>query len=210
MLACQEDPGVGLAAELAGLSAGHASSGSSGGMPAWLAAAIAVPAAVLAAASAAFLMHRHRRRRQRAAAAAGGAKGGDETAPLTPRGSKMGRMESGELRDKPSSPDIVAAATAAGGGGASDARQLPHQQQLPGSRGVFGQDSAGSTHSRGSTGGPITPAHGGGSMGPMTPEQLLAAAGDRLWRARQAPCPASLCVLLLLARQEAKPCTHHS
>lgn len=104
-ISCIEDAGVGLAAELQAQSVlPSIASSSSGGMPSWVPAVIAVPVALalVAATAAAFLVLRRRRRRHREAAGAAPAKPAssteEEKVPLTPRSGKMDRMESGELK----------------------------------------------------------------------------------------------------------------
>lgn len=164
VVSCQEDPGVGLAAELEarGRMVPATANSGGGGMPAWLAAAIAVPAALLAAAGGAALVVRRRRRRRRAASAGTVA----SLPPSTPRSTKMGRMESGELSSK-LCPDEPAPASAAG-------RSSDEQQPRVGSRS--------SRHTAGSTGTQLM-ASGGTLL--STPERgEVRREHEVLWRAR--------------------------
>ena len=111
VIQCVEDPGLGLAAELlqrqaltntsapAAVSSDNGSSSSSGGGggTAWVPIVIAVTAAVALAAAAAgavLVWRRGRRRKQRIEAVRLA-----PAVPLTSRGAKMDRMESGDLDD---------------------------------------------------------------------------------------------------------------
>jgi hypothetical protein len=98
---CQEDPEVGLASELqaegALLPGQSPAGGSSGGVATWVLVVTGVVAALLlSVAGVALVLLRHRRRRSGPRLSPGG---GDKLAsgPSTPRGSKMNKMESGEL-----------------------------------------------------------------------------------------------------------------
>ncbi|PRW58809.1 kinase [Chlorella sorokiniana] len=129
-ISCIEDAGVGLAAELQAQHALPPNSSSSGGLPGWVPAVIAVPVGLLLAAAAmAGVILQRRRRRRRAATRLVPAKATtvaaeEERAPLTPRTGKMDRMESGELKgklpfDSVAGSDVVAASPAGTAGPAS-------------------------------------------------------------------------------------------
>ena len=106
---CQEDPEVGLAAELqsqgalftapgpaAESSMGGSSSGGDGGVPTWMPIVAGVVAALLlSAAGVAFVLLRRRRRAAARLVPAGGAK--VAATPTTPRGPKLNKMETGDL-----------------------------------------------------------------------------------------------------------------
>lgn len=179
---------MGLAAELQALNVlPYNTSSSSGGMPSWVPAVIAVPVAlaVVAATAAAFLALRRRRRRHQEAAGAAPAgatsAAEEERVPLTPRSGKMDRMESGELKSSLQFDAVAGADVAASPAGPAG----PASPML--SRASSTNHGSGSRLSDGS----LLPA--GASP---APHQTTA---SKLWRARcgfccevRKPCPIML------------------
>lgn len=126
VIACQEDPAVGLAAQLQAQQA-LSSHSVAGRPPAWViatAAAAAAAAAGLAGLTGLVLWRRRQRRRRRAEAEAAAASApaaersqpgaSKQQSPITPRTATMGRMESGDLAELDCKLQFVAAGSGLG------------------------------------------------------------------------------------------------
>ncbi|KAL4434239.1 hypothetical protein ABPG75_000680 [Micractinium tetrahymenae] len=197
VISCQEDPAVGLAAELQAEQAlpgrpGDRSSPKRGSHPAWVPAVIAVAAVAGAglAAAAGLLAWRRSQRRRRQVVAEAAAAGGTEQSkaaraePYTPRGAKMGRMESGDLAEIDEKLQFAAAGSRFGrDSDASDAAGSSIGKSPAGSDGKLSAGSSGRLLGAGSD--------SGGSQDEArrsdTAAQRLKAGGNRpdvVWRSR--------------------------